>query len=111
MGWSNGPPSWAEMERVLNGKPRHAGVPAFDADGDVPRSRKRGAYQPPGRERVGSSVAYAELHAHSAYSFLDGASEAAHEKRESVSMINAKTKVDERCLSVKHLHLITERSA
>lgn len=62
------------MERVLNGKPRHAGVPAFDADGDVPRSRKRGAYQPPGRERVGSSVAYAELHAHSAYSFLDGAS-------------------------------------
>ncbi|WP_031729251.1 PHP domain-containing protein, partial [Mycobacterium tuberculosis] len=74
MGWSNGPPSWAEMERVLNGKPRHAGVPAFDADGDVPRSRKRGAYQPPGRERVGSSVAYAELHAHSAYSFLDGAS-------------------------------------
>ncbi|EUA52817.1 hypothetical protein I552_8925 [Mycobacterium xenopi 3993] len=21
MGWSNGPPSWAEMERVLAGKP------------------------------------------------------------------------------------------
>lgn len=38
------------MERVLNGKPRHAGVPAFDADGDVPRSRKRGAY------RVASNV-------------------------------------------------------
>lgn len=75
------------MERVLNGKPRHAGVPAFDADGDVPRSRKRGAYQPPGRERVGSSVAYAELHAHSAYSFLDGAStpeELVEEDRKSV---------------------------
>ncbi len=72
------------MERVLDGKPRHAGAsdaaePAFDAGGDVPWSRKRGKYQAPGpkpeRDRkVGSSVAYAELHAHSAYSFLDGAS-------------------------------------
>jgi error-prone DNA polymerase len=42
-------------------------------------SRKRGVYEPPeGGRRVRSSVtqsvAYAELHAHSAYSFLDGAS-------------------------------------
>src|SRR6201999_425367 len=36
---------------------------------------KRGAYQRPDGERsADSSVAYAELHAHSAFSFLDGAS-------------------------------------
>src|ERR1700740_1665821 len=76
MGWFNGPPSWAEMERVLDGKPRHAGGPAaVEPPEDVPWSRKRGTYEPPdGNQRVRSSVAYAELHAHSAYSFLDGAS-------------------------------------
>jgi error-prone DNA polymerase len=80
MGWSNGPPSWAEMERVLDGKPRHAGAPAAaEPPEDVPWSCKRGKYQPPdpkpeGARTVRSSVAYAELHAHSAYSFLDGAS-------------------------------------
>lgn len=75
MGWGNGPPSWAEMERVLDGKPRHAGAPApaVPAD-DAPVSHKRGAYRPAAKDRVRSSVAYAELHAHSAYSFLDGAS-------------------------------------
>jgi error-prone DNA polymerase len=67
------------MERVLDGKPRRAGAPAveppFEAGGDVPWSRKRGRYEPPdGEQVVRSSVAYAELHAHSAYSFLDGAS-------------------------------------
>jgi error-prone DNA polymerase len=64
------------MERVLDGKPRHAGAPvAAEPPDDVPWSRKRGSYQPPDTRRaVRSSVAYAELHAHSAYSFLDGAS-------------------------------------
>ncbi|MGH3634594.1 MAG: error-prone DNA polymerase [Mycobacterium sp.] len=76
MGWGNGPPSWAEMERVLDGKPRRASAPvAVEPADDGPRSRRRGRYQPPGDNRpVRSSVAYAELHAHSAYSFLDGAS-------------------------------------
>jgi error-prone DNA polymerase len=78
VGWFNGPPSWAEMERVLDGKPRHAGAPPIaphDLNDDVPLSRKRGRYEPPGGERAArSSVSYAELHAHSAYSFLDGAS-------------------------------------
>ncbi|HEX4559637.1 MAG TPA: error-prone DNA polymerase [Mycobacterium sp.] len=76
MGWFNGPPSWAEMERVLDGKPRRAGGPAaVEPPEDVPWSRKRGMYEPPdGNQRIRSSVAYAELHAHSAYSFLDGAS-------------------------------------
>ncbi len=64
------------MERVLDGKPRHAGAPpAVEPPDDVPWSRKRGTYQPPQEGGVvRSSVAYAELHAHSAYSFLDGAS-------------------------------------
>lgn len=75
MGWGNGPPSWAEMERLLDGKPRHAGAPvaAVPAD-DAPVSHKRGTYRAPQGNRIRSSIAYAELHAHSAYSFLDGAS-------------------------------------
>ncbi len=62
------------MERVLDSKPRHAGGPA-ESEQDGPLSRKRATYQPPGGGRASrSSVAYAELHAHSAFSFLDGAS-------------------------------------
>ncbi|WP_090514600.1 error-prone DNA polymerase [Mycolicibacterium neworleansense] len=77
MGWHNGPPSWSEMERVLPGKPRRSGLPLEPAGdgGDSPAwSRKRGAYQQPDISRIGGSVRYAELHTHSAYSFLDGAS-------------------------------------
>jgi error-prone DNA polymerase len=69
------------MERVLTGKPRRAGsrLPEPTGDGgDSPAwSRKRGSYEAPDRTRDGStlgSTPYAELHAHSAYSFLDGAS-------------------------------------
>jgi hypothetical protein len=70
MGWNDGPPTWAEMARVLNGElrpPDGSDAPAW--------SRKRAAYQPPPlAERPRSAVPYAELHAHSAFSFLDGAS-------------------------------------
>ena len=70
MGWNDGPPNWAEMARVLNGElrpPDGSDAPAW--------SRKRAAYQPPPlAERPRSAVPYAELHAHSAFSFLDGAS-------------------------------------
>lgn len=71
------------MERVLSGRARGHGRPgeAFgpgdnSGDGnDSPAwSRKRGKYQPDPVARIASSVPYAELHAHSAYSFLDGAS-------------------------------------
>lgn len=71
------------MERVLNGRPRpgkkspRSGLPlASPGDGgDSPAwSRKRGAYESAGKARERSAVPYAELHAHSAYSFLDGAS-------------------------------------
>ncbi|MCT7660756.1 error-prone DNA polymerase [Mycobacterium deserti] len=79
MGWHLGPPSWTEMERVLRGKPRRAGWPIDEQvgdGGDSPAwSRQRGAYEAPeSDDRPASSVPYAELHAHSAYSFLDGAS-------------------------------------
>ena len=58
------------MARVLNGHPR------LPDGSDAPAwSRKRAAYQPqPLAERPRSAVPYAELHAHSAFSFLDGAS-------------------------------------
>lgn len=69
------------MERVLSsrprGKPRRSGLPLEPPGdgGDSPAwSRKRGAYLADGVQRARSSVPYAELHAHSAYSFLDGAS-------------------------------------
>ena len=76
MGWFTGP-SWGEIERVLNSKPRRAGMPLESPvdGGDSPAwSRKRGAYLRPDDVRRGDSTPYAELHAHSAYSFLDGAS-------------------------------------
>ncbi|WP_405179728.1 error-prone DNA polymerase [Nocardia sp. NBC_01377] len=79
MGWGNGPPTWAEMERVLSGRPGRTNPEAmYPGDGgDSPAwSRKRGEYLAEPVERVGGpSVPYAELHAHSAYSFLDGASQ------------------------------------
>ncbi|WP_227998632.1 error-prone DNA polymerase [Nocardia australiensis] len=79
MGWSNGPPTWAELERVLSGRPGRTNPEAmYPGDGgDSPAwSRKRGAYRAEPVEPVGGPlVPYAELHAHSAYSFLDGASQ------------------------------------
>ncbi|UCZ89961.1 error-prone DNA polymerase [Gordonia sp. WA4-43] len=89
MGWDQGPPTWSEMERVLAGRaPGSADRPGtefgpdlsewapFPGDGgDSPAwSRKRGAYQAEDIARGSSAVPYAELHAHSSYSFLDGAS-------------------------------------
>ena len=81
MGWSNGPRTWKELHRALSDEPRSDGrarnVPV-GADGDSPAwSRKRQPYQAP-TARIGlrdaTHVPYAELHCHSAFSFLDGAS-------------------------------------
>ncbi|MBN9213532.1 MAG: error-prone DNA polymerase [Microbacterium sp. SCN 70-200] len=69
MGFNNPSVTWAEMERVLSGRaaePDGGDGPAF--------SRKRGKYEPPLIERPEDAVPYAELHAHSSFSFLDGAS-------------------------------------
>ncbi|PWV77583.1 DnaE-like error-prone DNA polymerase [Nocardia neocaledoniensis] len=77
-GLSNGPPTWSELERVLSGKPsRRPAEEMHPGDGgDSPAwSRKRGAYEADSIERPAATVPFAELHAHSAYSFLDGASQ------------------------------------
>ncbi len=76
MGWSNPPIPWSEFERALS-EGRRPGSPPVGADGgDSPAwSRKRTAYRAPrGIERPEHVVPYAELHAHSSFSFLDGAS-------------------------------------
>ncbi|MFT4081354.1 MAG: error-prone DNA polymerase [Nocardioides sp.] len=82
MGWDNPNIGWKEMERRLSGRP----LPS-DPYGDAPISRRkrRPAAVPPAEptEPTGSAepigpteppVPYAELHAHSDFSFLDGAS-------------------------------------
>jgi error-prone DNA polymerase len=80
MGWNNSDLPWSEMERRLSGRygPLVVDPLAGDGDGgDSPAwSRKRAAYQappirPPAPEDV---VPYAELHCHTNFSFLDGAS-------------------------------------
>ncbi|SHG51391.1 error-prone DNA polymerase [Streptoalloteichus hindustanus] len=84
MGWNNPPLSWNEFERALSG---HAGgkLPRDEAHpgdgGDSPAwGRRRARYTappdtprdtPPAPDR---HVPYAELHCHSNFSFLDGAS-------------------------------------
>ncbi|WP_347345782.1 error-prone DNA polymerase [Microbacterium sp.] len=75
MGFHNPSVPWSEMERLLSDRRRPSGVPADADGGDSPGwSRKRGAYRPPPIVRPDDPVPYAELHAHSSFSFLDGAS-------------------------------------
>ncbi len=75
MGWANPPVKWSELERLLSDARRPTGAPPNGDGGDSPAwSHKRGAYVPPSIERPADAVPYAELHAHSSYSFLDGAS-------------------------------------
>jgi error-prone DNA polymerase len=76
MGWNNPPMPWSELESKLSDHP--PGEPPFDG-GDGPAwSRKREAYAPPPKTRPtrpnGPVTPYAELHCHSNFSFLDGAS-------------------------------------
>jgi error-prone DNA polymerase len=83
MGWNNPNMPWGELERRLSGRRRPAGPPTRAGEpgdgGDSPAwSRKRGAYDPLPDERPQPpsepTVPYAELHCHSNFSFLDGAS-------------------------------------
>ncbi|HVL03488.1 MAG TPA: PHP domain-containing protein, partial [Acidimicrobiales bacterium] len=74
MGWRNPPVAWSELERKLSDGP-----PSGADGGDSPAwSARRQGYQAPSSLRRRSTdpdtVAYAELHCHSNFSFLDGAS-------------------------------------
>jgi len=84
MGWNNPPIPWSEFEKKLTDASRPGTTPPVGADGgDSPAwSLKRKAYQAPadinGTDATTPApdtiVPYAELHAHSSFSFLDGAS-------------------------------------
>lgn len=75
MGFNNPGVSWSELERVLSGRRRPGSPPAGADGGDSPAwSHKRGPYVAPPIERPAEAIPYAELHAHSSFSFLDGAS-------------------------------------
>ncbi|MDQ1421883.1 MAG: error-prone polymerase, partial [Acidimicrobiaceae bacterium] len=79
MGWRNPPVPWQELEARLSGRTRP--FPADGDGGDSPAwSYHRQPYQPPEDlkpRRPGTfpqTHPYAELHCHSNFSFLDGAS-------------------------------------
>ncbi|GAA4822104.1 error-prone DNA polymerase [Nocardioides caeni] len=66
MGWNNPPVPWRELERRLSGR-----APSLEAP--VSR-RKQPRVEPEEIRRPEEAVPYAELHCHSHFSFLDGAS-------------------------------------
>ena len=90
MGFNNPDMPWTEVEALLSGRPtpgrqkdgRAPGSPSWNAGGDGPAwSRKRQPFQPADPESTRPlmrpdtpAVPYAELHCHSNFSFLDGAS-------------------------------------
>jgi error-prone DNA polymerase len=86
VGFYNPRMSWADLERTLSGSRIDTGDErhlhpvvdplAVDADGgDSPAwSRKRQPYQAPALIRRDRTTPYAELHCHTNFSFLDGAS-------------------------------------
>jgi len=83
VGFNNPSMPWSELEARLSGRRlsngRAAGSPSWNAGGDGPAwSRKRQPFEPETpastSQRNGRPVPYAELHCHSNFSFLDGAS-------------------------------------
>ncbi len=70
MGFNNPPITWSQLEQTLSSEPG----PDPPPERDGPFSRKRGPYRAPQVQRPADAVPYAELHAHSSFSFLDGAS-------------------------------------
>jgi error-prone DNA polymerase len=80
VGWQNPDVPWTELEATLSGRVQNGssltGGPEADG-GDAPAwSAHRGPYEPPdglARGSAGAGPAYAELHCHSNFSFLDGA--------------------------------------
>ena len=81
MGYNNPPIKWSELERKLSDRSRpgsHGDRPVTADGGDSPAwSQHRGPYVPSKAVTVRpeNAVPYAELHVHSNFSFLDGASQ------------------------------------
>ena len=89
MGFSNPKMPWTELEQLLSGRQKDGRAPgsaSWNAGGDGPAlGRKRQPYEAPAGGGSGddtkplmrpgaANVPYAELHCHSNFSFLDGAS-------------------------------------
>ena len=80
MGFNNPNVPWSEIERALSDRPRRDHRPSLVPEGanggDSPAwSSHRADYEPPAQfRRQASATPYAELHCHSNFSFLDGAS-------------------------------------
>ena len=77
MGFVNPGISWGELERRLSDRPstgRVGDLRSGDGSDSPAWSRKRVPYTPPSEERRRGEIPYAELHCHSNFSFLDGAS-------------------------------------
>lgn len=105
VGFGNPIVPWRELERRLSGRPeKPEGLENPDEAAERPRrghgserepdggdspawTRKRPAYRPPSLPAPESSrVEYAELHAHSSFSFLDGSSDPEQLVEEAVSL-------------------------
>src|ERR1700722_2441321 len=79
MGWDNPPVPWRELERRLSwGGPSRERAPRGRGDREPPDGEPRPVTRLPVPARTGHGTpggpAWAELHCHSSYSFLDGAS-------------------------------------
>ncbi|MGH3669445.1 MAG: PHP domain-containing protein, partial [Pseudonocardiaceae bacterium] len=92
MGWNNPPVRWVDLERALSGRSDVHRSRSRDEEhpgdgGDSPAwTHHRGRYEPPPQRALAQSqtletpfpetqrIPYAELHCHSNFSFLDGAS-------------------------------------
>ena len=73
MGFHNPAMPWSELVETLAGRPP-AGSRADSDRVERPRTSRRRPYVAPSIVRPEDAVPYAELHAHSSFSFLDGAS-------------------------------------
>lgn len=77
MGWHNPEMPWKDLNRTLSGLGAPESPPGNTTPGRTdpgPVSRRKAKSPPPVLELPENATPYAELHAHTSYSFLDGAS-------------------------------------
>ena len=78
MGWNSPHVPWKDLERALSDRPpsgRARDLWIGDGNDSPAWTAKRSTYEPPPESiRRTAEVSYAELHCHSNFSFLDGAS-------------------------------------